>query len=400
MNNKQNDVIKELEKLLEQLKSINLEPKPEANFFSMDGARLYENPVSDVMRIFMDANASGNAWLAKALFACLPKAQTENISMNEEDWRSAEAVREDVCPEGGRLDIVITTNNFVLGVENKIFAGANHNPFKDYEKQLKKRAEEKNLPKLWCITAPTDKVSGAPDDWPVISYAQLYQQALAAWGEESAAIPFGKWHVFYQEFLSYLNRIAHPELEKIMDNQTLNFIKQHYASLQKVPNLLDAFKETVSQKGKAIVSQALGDGDIRVGWACWKDEDWEMQVVRFFPTRWGGESQVVIVYFPEDDYGQNGQLGWFVRAYLHVDEFDHAQVERDFLAITTEEEETTLAFYRCDNWDSEGKGIWKESNKRLLVLDAWPSKYSQEGAMEALEAFTKWLNGKRGPLQK
>ena len=32
MNNKQSDVIKKLEELLEQLKSINLEPKPEKTF--------------------------------------------------------------------------------------------------------------------------------------------------------------------------------------------------------------------------------------------------------------------------------------------------------------------------------------------------------------------------------
>lgn len=378
-----------LAELLPQLHGFASRPVPELNFFEAGGRGFSENPISDMMAIFMGGGRDVPAWLAKALVQCLPP-DTIADCIAQVDWCNVQVEREasmDVEGEGSkRLDIVLTTNCFVLGIENKVFANANHNPFPIYEQLLNQRAEMAGgLPVFKCLTAPKRQVAGCPSDWPIVSYGALYSQALGQWGQESSATPFGKWHVFYMEFLSHLNRVAHPELGTRMNDAAQTFVKAHFSTLQQARTLLDEFDVAIGEQGREAVCRGLGeDTQIRPGSATWNSG--ATKVRRFFPASWGGKSQLVLAYHPDQEYAEDGMLGWFVRAYLHAEEFDFVQLREKFESLP----ETHPVFYPRNK--NASKGAWTESKGKLLALDAWPATYSHAGALEALEALTDWLN--------
>jgi hypothetical protein len=382
----------ELAELLPQLHSFASRPAPELNFFEAGGRGFDENWISDMMALFMGGGRGVPPWLAKALVQCLPPESMADC-IDQVDWRSVQVEREvciDVEGEGSkRLDIVLTTDCFVLGIENKVFANANHNPFLIYEQLLNQRAETAGgLPVFKCLTAPKKQVAGCPSNWPVISYGQLYEQALAQWGKESIATPFGKWHVFYQEFLSHLNTVAHPEQGTLMDDAAQTFVKEHFSTLRQARTLLDEFDAAIGEQGREAVCRGLGeDTQIRLGSATWNEA--ATKVRRFFPASWGGRSQVILAYRPDQDYAEDGMLGWFVRAYLHAEEFDFVQLREKFESLPALPE-TYLAFYPKN--ENAPKGTWQENNGNLLALDAWPSVYTHEGALKALEALAHWVN--------
>jgi hypothetical protein len=385
----------ELEELLPQLHGFASRPIPELNFFEAGGRGFAENPISDMMALFMGLGRGVPPWLAKALVQCLPPEITADC-INQVDWQNVQVERE-VCKDAEgegtkRLDIVITTDSFVLGIENKVFANANHNPFSTYEQLLNERAEAAGgLPVLKCLTAPQKQVAGCPSDWPIISYGQLYEQALMQWGKESTAAPFGKWHVFYQEFLSHLNTVAHPEQGTLMDDAAQTFVKEHFSALRQAQTLLDEFDAAIGEQGYEAVCQGLEeDTQVKLGSATWDGEITKAR--RFFPASWGGKSQLVLGYRPDPDYAEDGMLGWFVRAYLHTEEFDFTKLRGSFESLPAISE-TDLAFYPKNTVTP--KGTWTESKDRLLALDAWPSVYTHEGALKALEALTRWVNSYR-----
>ena len=94
----------------------------------------------------------------------------------------------------------------------------------------------------------------------------------------------------------------------------------------------------------------------------------------------------MLAYHPDQEYAEDGMLGWFVRAYLHAEEFDFVQLREKFESLP----ETHPVFYPRNK--NASKGAWTESKGKLLALDAWPATYSHAGALEALEALTDWLN--------
>jgi len=381
-----------LAELLPQLHSFASRPVPELNFFEAGGRGFAENPISDMMALFMGGGRDIPPWLAKALVQCLPPEAMAD-GMDQVDWCNVQVEREaslDVEGEGAkRLDIVLTTNCFVLGIENKVFANANHNPFAIYEQLLNQRAETAGgLPVFKCLTAPRKQVAGCPGDWPIISYGELYKQALGQWGQESMATPFGKWHVFYLEFLSHLNRVAHPELGTRMDDAAQTFVKANFSTLQQALILLDEFDKALDEEGREAICRGLGeDAQIKSGSATWNGGT--TKVRRFFPASWGGKSQLVLAYHPDPDYAEDGMLGWFVRAYLHAEEFDLARLREKFESLP----ETHPVFYPRNETP---KGVWTESKGKLLALDAWPATYSHAGALAALQALAHWIHKRSG----
>lgn len=381
----------ELAELLPQLHTFASRPVPELNFFEAGGRGFAENPISDMMALFMGGGHGVPPWLAKALVQCLPPESTADC-IDQVDWRSVQVEREvciDVQGEGSkRLDIVLTTDSFVLGIENKVFASASHNPFPIYEQLLTQRAEAAGgLPVFKCLTAPKKQVAGCPSDWPIISYGQLYEQALAQWGKESIAALFGKWHVFYLEFLNHLNRVAHPELGTRMDDAAQTFVKEHFATLQQARTLLDEFDKTIGEQGREAVCRGLGeDVEIKPSFNTWPCDGGVVKVRRFYPSVWGGQSNVLLGYYFDADSGEDG-LSWFVRAYLHTSTLDHTKLRKKFEAFS---ESKNLGFY--PKVDYQPMGTWMENKGKLLALDAWPSAYNHKGALVALEALTRWID--------
>lgn len=117
-----------LSQLLDAIARLPEKPQGELNFFSSGGRGYLENPTSDLLALFMGATSQVPCWLSKAVLYCLAgRGLMETSDLEQVDWHSVAAEREvaykaDQAEVSKRLDLLVEGNNFVLGIENKVYA--------------------------------------------------------------------------------------------------------------------------------------------------------------------------------------------------------------------------------------------------------------------------------------
>jgi hypothetical protein len=383
-----------LEELLLQLEQLPRETaEPEPNFFTVGGRGYLENPTSDLLALFMGGERGVPPWLARALVACLATRHRHGTQLLAgTDWSAITARREVAQWDGKsesskRLDLVIGDGNFVLGVEHKIYASASHNPFHVYDQLLKQEA--RGGPVLKCVLRVKGDSSHVPADWPVISYDELVDTALAQYGADVAIGPVSKWQVFYREFLLHLRELANPRLAETMNVQSLDFACDNYTRLLDAAKMLRDMEAALQHEGLMVLAHRFASKETaltpRV--STWPDN---VKALRYFPAAWGGESQIVLVYYPGTSEGQGAAVRYRLHAYIDRSSItkDIAEIRREFLVDTGEGDRSWN--FRSDQKDDER--TWSESNGRLLALRVWARKDTKDGVMEALGDLAMWIH--------
>ena len=105
-------------KVLDDFKRLHIQTVAiEPTFLDISGFPHYENVCSNILQFFFQTNEAHG--MGDLFIQSLLKTAGENISntiiVNE-------VFREQPTPSGKRLDIVITTDDYVVGIENKIYA--------------------------------------------------------------------------------------------------------------------------------------------------------------------------------------------------------------------------------------------------------------------------------------
>lgn len=123
-------------------KSSNIEIKMRVkNFFDVSGYPHYENVVSNILAFFFDVTEEHNLkdlWL-KSLLECYNEKAKTNVRLGEFE----EIEREHSTEENKRLDIIISLDDTVVAIENKIYAPPSYNPFDEYHKEILDFKKEK-----------------------------------------------------------------------------------------------------------------------------------------------------------------------------------------------------------------------------------------------------------------
>lgn len=274
-------------------------------------------------------------------------------------------------------------SSFIVGIENKVWAGASHNPFQVYDALLESRFPDG--PVFRCVLRPVARLDDVPKNWPVVTYQQLVRQALNDLGQEMMADPFSKWQVFYREFLGHLTELSAPPGSQIMNQDSEKFVLENYDQLLDAAKLLELFCNKLQKEAEAAIVQSLSrNGDeisLRLGIANWQDR----KALRFLPKHWGGDSQVVLMYFEDAEYGEDGKIGYGLRAYI-----DRRQVG-DLETLKQLFDDPRNAQLPPSVYPSE-RTSWYENNERLLVLDLWPKVYSKAGAITGIADLAAWLD--------
>jgi hypothetical protein len=368
-------------------------PLPEQNFFNVGGSGYLENPTSDLLALFMGAQPNVPRWLAKALLGCLvDKGFAAEPDANEIAWDTVTAEREvselDLETDTRkRLDLLIASDRFVLGVENKVYAGAGSNPFHVYDQLLGNRADGRRI--LRCILRATARKEDLPAgcDWPVITYRELVEKARFLYGYDVASAPLSKWSFFYSEFLKHLEFLATPDYGKTMSDTDRNFISSHFSELRRAEGLLEQFEIDLLGEGQAAVVRALSeagvDTNVKTAIHAWPDGE---RALRFRPQNWGGQSDVVLVYFDNSESDSKNQIGYYLRAYVRK---GSEQIPLDSVA-TMLGEVTRSGTATWINEEDE-KLCWYESNGTWLGFTAYAADYTIEGSVTALGDLAKWL---------
>ena len=138
----------QFKELLNKANNISLAPRRQRNYFEVAGYPHYENVASSILAFFFDTNEEHglkDLWL-QSLMECYRRVIPTKGTMDLFDSGAYETVesgviREDLTADSKRIDIVIPTNNdFVVAIENKIYATVD-NPFDKYSDWIHKQYE-------------------------------------------------------------------------------------------------------------------------------------------------------------------------------------------------------------------------------------------------------------------
>lgn len=130
----------ELGALLEECRSGMRGERVAPTFMEICGYPHLEHVSSNVLAHFLDPQ--GGHGLGTLFLESLLDAMGKDWS--DDDLGDVAIVREATVSTGGRIDLTITTNNLLIGIENKLFAGI-QNPLGAYAEGLRQKAKTDDL---------------------------------------------------------------------------------------------------------------------------------------------------------------------------------------------------------------------------------------------------------------
>ncbi|MDG0801438.1 PD-(D/E)XK nuclease family protein [Pectobacterium polaris] len=362
---------------LEQLGKIVSQEKPETNFFDVGGCGYLENPTSDLMALFMGGDEEVKPWLLLALLKILNEV-TDNI-----DLSSLRIAREVCCENGERIDIVVSHDEFIIGIENKVKSVIN-NPFDAYEKQLNEYVDN-NQRVYKCIIKPLSNSSSVNNNWKMITYTELVNVAFSCLDKDIVDESSNKWMFFYKEFLSHLSTLSEGEMSNLLNDEQISFVTDNFDKLIKAKNLLDSFENAVYLEGHDILSKILPDSRITKSVNNWKED---YKALHFMPSEWG-ESYMTLVYHPQKN---DGGIEFYVNAIISRSQYD------DIESLKNEVRNNSKKGDFIPTASSEDSEITITNNGNYLTLSFWGPSKDKEGAMTLLHDMTVWVNEKIKPV--
>lgn len=241
------DILKSFIEREHKIDSIHVEK----TFFDVGMRGYYENPMSDVLAFYLnpaEQHHFGDAILKEFLSCC---------DLNGLDPILIGAP----IRERGHIDIFLESENWALVIENKIFHHAN-NPFGEYERRARDYAgAEKRI--HFVILAPYDpKIL----NWKWIP-TSLFIARLKL--RLSSITSHNKWHVFFADFLTSLERILEPMKHSALTEEDFNYLSDNLGKVKQVSDLLEIYYKSICQMVTPITRQVFENADVKIFLAPW-----------------------------------------------------------------------------------------------------------------------------------
>ena len=231
-------------KVLDDFKRLHIQTVAiEPTFLDISGFPHYENVCSNILQFFFQTNEAHG--MGDLFIQSLLKTAGENISntiiVNE-------IFREQPTPSGKRLDIVITTDDYVVGIENKIYAVLT-NDLADYSTYLQSILTGRKLKRIVLSINPIVTYSGFVN----ITYNELFKSVDSLMGNY--------WQSSNRKFMDYLNdfmqNIRRLEGAPSMNSDEIKFINDNILDLENLYCTLNNMKKELRQRvqdlGKLMV---------------------------------------------------------------------------------------------------------------------------------------------------
>ena len=237
-------MINNYEKVLDDFKSLHIQTVAiEPTFLDISGFPHYENVCSNILQFFFQTNEAHG--MGDLFIQALLKTVGENISNS---ILVNEVVREQPTPSGKRLDIVITTDDYVVGIENKIYAVLT-NDLADYSTYLQSILTGRKLKRIVLSINPIVTYSGFVN----ITYKELFKSVDSLMGNY--------WQSSNRKFMDYLNdfmqNIRRLEGAPSMNSDEIKFINDNILDLENLVSTLNSMKKELRQRvqdlGKLMV---------------------------------------------------------------------------------------------------------------------------------------------------
>jgi len=254
----------DLTKLLEEFKSIP-KYKRTKTFIEIAGYAHYENVCSNILSFYL--NPKDEHELKDLVLNSLMLLVDEEFYCDE-----IKIDREYPTKNDKRIDIVMQTENHVIGIENKIFSGL-YNDLSEYKDTVKSLCNGERKPvcivlSLNKLTSPTDLEKMEQNDFENITYEQIFSNIKENIGEYISNANIG----YVNHLMDFIKSIKNLNQRTMEDKEFLEFFRKNYDTIielmyyfeecdkqmhQKVYQLLEAMPKSEFVKPNIYKERAL-----------------------------------------------------------------------------------------------------------------------------------------------
>lgn len=162
--------------LIKEFKKVPSRKPIEQTYLEIAGYPYLENVASNFLEFFLDPERE-HGFITTCLEALLD-ASGQTWMMG--DLQEVEVSREAVTDSNSRIDLVITTEALVIGIENKLYAAIT-NDFSDYRRHLEQEADGRRIIPILLTLFP---IKPSPDflDFIPITYEDFFNQLTVSMG--------------------------------------------------------------------------------------------------------------------------------------------------------------------------------------------------------------------------
>ena len=231
--------ISSMASLLSQFEEIEFKDIKDPTFLELINKSRNENAWSDLLRFYLDPNREHGLkdLFINSLFELLGKPQ---MTANH---RSVTVDRERPTENRKRLDIVIQSDDFVIGIENKVDHICN-NPFEEYSELIEELSKEtkKEPHKVILSVNPSPEVPGFKN----ITYERLVAKIEENLHEyESKVNPV--YLILLRDFLRNIKNVQ-KSIHMLENKTALKFFKNNGDALKSITYRFGEFKQFVENR--------------------------------------------------------------------------------------------------------------------------------------------------------
>ena len=238
-----------LHKLYELMEKLKELPKNDKDtlptFLEVTGYPHYENVCSNILAFYF--NPSNEHGLKDLVLNSLLHLVEENFSVDL-DFEEIEIHREYRTVKDKRLDIIILTGDYAIGIENKIFHHL-HNDLSDYQETIKNLCYGERKP--ICLVLSLNKLTSQDDlenikanNFINITYEQLFQNIKQNIGKHLTSS-----NISYINHLTDFIKSIENLTSRTMENKALwTFFKNNSEALQELTGSFNEYINSLYQK--------------------------------------------------------------------------------------------------------------------------------------------------------
>lgn len=207
--------LENFKELLDDFQALPSRVERPRTFMEIAGYPHYENVCSNILAFFMDPEETHG--LGSLVLDALM-----SVGNNDEAYEVVDgnvSVEREVNTDKGRIDILITSDDYAILIENKIHAGAN-NPFDDYSTYLDHIANGREKHKFLLTLYPTN--AGSNWDFTNLTHEKFVEQIRSMLGHYVPSADTRHLTIF----LDYLNTLENFQRGSRMDQKLVKFLAE------------------------------------------------------------------------------------------------------------------------------------------------------------------------------
>ena len=207
-------------------------------FLEISGYPHYENVCSNILQFYLDPHNEHG--LKDLVLNSLIQLADKDFHF-ECDFEKIEVDREMQTLSGNRLDLLITTENYVIGIENKVFHFLN-NDLEDYSKTVRNKEGQKKainiILSLNRLSKEKDIERANAHNFKTITYEDLFKNIRKNIGNYlSHSKP--TYFIYLVDFMKSIENLK----PSTMDNKKLwKFFHDNMENVQELTNLFNSYK--------------------------------------------------------------------------------------------------------------------------------------------------------------